>query len=88
MTVGPVLESGALATALVAAIEKVNRNVKITNEGSYIRVSVPDQCLLDRKLVEGQLGHTFELPGDLEAVMPSFKGNLIITEDHALWRTK
>jgi hypothetical protein len=41
--------------------------------------------VLDRSAVERHAGVAFRLPGDLEAIMPSFKGRLRLTDDEAVW---
>ena len=38
-----------------------------------------------RAAIERRLGRPFDLPGDLERVMPSFKGRLAIAEDAVTW---
>ena len=52
--VGPVLTAGAVAEAIIAAIESA-------------------------------LSRSFRLPGDLEQVMPSFRGRFQVSEDQASW---
>ena len=86
--VGPVLESGETANAVVAAIRAHNRDVVVTDRGAYLRVAVPRRCLLDRLTVERVLGRPFRLPGDLELVMPAFAGYLRIERDRALWEAE
>lgn len=83
--VGPVLEAGETAAAVIAAIRAHNRDVVVRDHGAYLRVSVRRRCLLDRRAVEQALGRPFRLPGDLELVMPAFSGKLRIERDHALW---
>jgi MmoB/DmpM family protein len=83
--VGPVLEAGETAQAIIGAIRKLNANVTIVDRGSYLRVLVPGRCVVARKVVEQALGKSFLLPGDLELVMPSFKGTLTMTDDEAIW---
>jgi toluene monooxygenase system protein D len=86
--VGPVLESGETATAVVAAIRAHNRDVVVSDRGAYLRVAVPRRCLLDRLTVERALGRPFRLPGDLELVMPAFSGYLKIERDRAVWEAE
>ena len=83
--VGPVLESGPVGEAIVAAIRATNPGVVVVDRGSYLRVLVPGRCELSRLAVEERLGRPFRLPGDLERAMPSFKGRLAIGEDGATW---
>jgi toluene monooxygenase system protein D len=86
--VGPVLESGEIGHAVLAAIRAHNRDVLVTDRGAYLRVAVPRRCLLDRLTVERVLGRPFRLPGDLELVMPAFAGYLRIERDRALWEAE
>ena len=84
-SVGPVLENGETAQAVIAAIRAHNRDVVVTDRGAYLRVAVPRRCTLDRLAVERALGRPFRLPGDLELVMPAFSGTLRIERDQAVW---
>jgi toluene monooxygenase system protein D len=86
--VGPVLESGETANAVIAAIRAHNRDVMVSDRGAYLRVAVPRRCLLDRLTVERVLGRPFRLPGDLELVMPAFSGYLKIERDRAVWEAE
>jgi toluene monooxygenase system protein D len=84
--VGPVLIRGPVAEALVQAIVATNADAQVIDRGAYLRVLVPRCCRLSRAAAEAQLGATFNLPADLEEVMPSFKGRLIITEQEVIWQ--
>ncbi len=83
--VGPVLEAGEVAQAVIAAIRERNHDVQVLDRGAYLRVSAPRRCLLERRAVERVLGRAFRLPGDLELVMPAFAGRLHVTPDEAVW---
>lgn len=83
--VGPVLESGEIAQAVIAAIRAHNRDVTVSDRGAYLRVGVPRRCVLDRLAVERLLGRPFRLPRDLELVMPAFSGLLRMERDQAVW---
>ncbi len=83
--VGPVLHTGSLAQALIAAVKESNHSVRIIKRGAYIRILVPDRCVLTRESIERQVGHSFNLPSDLEKIMPSFKGTLSVYEDEVSW---
>jgi hypothetical protein len=83
--VGPVLAKGQRADAVVAAIRAENSNVEVLDRGSYLRVSVAGRCRLTRTAVEEILGEPFELPADLEAIMPSFAGKISIDDAEAIW---
>lgn len=84
-TVGPVLENGPAGDAVIAAIRKLNENVTLEDRGSYVRVLVPRRCVVTREAIEAATGQPFALPGDLEAVMPSFKGRFLVNEEQATW---
>ena len=86
--VGPVLEAGPIASVLIAAIREQNREVEVQDRGAYFRVLVPLRCVLSRAAIERRLGRTFRLPGDLELVMPSFKGAFSVDEDRAIWEVR
>jgi toluene monooxygenase system protein D len=83
--VGPVLEAGETADALVRAIKTLNRDVQVQDRGAYLRVLVPDRCVVTREAIERALGRPFLLTRDLEQAMPSFKGSLTLDEDRAVW---
>jgi len=83
--VGPVLAAGPVADAIVAAIRRENDGVEVTDRGSYLRVLVPSRCAVSRAAIESALSRPFRLPGDLEQVMPSFRGRFRVSEDQASW---
>ena len=83
--VGPVLVAGAVADAIIAAIRRENDGVEVTDRGSYLRVLVPARCSVSRVAIESALSRSFRLPGDLEQVMPSFRGRFQVSEDQASW---
>jgi MmoB/DmpM family len=83
--VGPVLAAGPVADAIVAAIRRENDGVEVIDRGSYLRVLVPSQCAVSREAIESALSRPFRLPGDLEQVMPSFRGRFQVSEDQASW---
>jgi toluene monooxygenase system protein D len=83
--VGPVLETSEVARAVVAAIRELNADVLVEDRGAYLRVLVPERCVVTRAAIEGVLGHPFRLPADLEPLMPAFKGRLSVTEDTVVW---
>jgi toluene monooxygenase system protein D len=83
--VGPVLIPGPAADAVIAAIRGEHEDVRVVDRGAYLRVLVPRRCRLRAPRVAQLLEGTFQLPGDLEAIMPSFRGRLTIAGDQALW---
>jgi hypothetical protein len=83
--VGPVLLSGRITCAIVAAIRKQNAGARVSVRGSYVRVGVLRRCEVHAHVIESLLGEPFRLPSDLEKVMPSFRGRLFLSEELALW---
>lgn len=83
--VGPILAGGTVARAVAAAICDHNPGARIEDRGGYLRVSAPPGCTVTRAAIEEHVGGPFVLPGDLERVMPSFRGRLTISEDQARW---
>ena len=84
--VGPVLQSGAIATAIIAAIKDLNQDVMVLDRGAYVRVLVPRCCVVTRSAIEKHLGRSFRFPGELETVMSAFKGSLELNQNDAAWR--
>ena|SRR5579872_6159453 len=84
--VGPVLQSGAVANAIIAAIKDLNQDVVVMDRGAYVRVLVPGCCVVTRSAIEKHLGRSFRFPGELETVMSAFKGSLQLNQDDAAWR--
>jgi toluene monooxygenase system ferredoxin subunit len=83
--VGPVLQEGPEASAVVAAIRRQNADVRVVDRDSYLRVLCPRRCVVTRAGIERELGRAFALPRDLELVMPSFKGRFAVSEEEATW---
>lgn len=84
-SVGPVLRNNQLGAAVLEAIRALNPEVKVIDRGAYLRVLVPRRCVVTRQAIERQLARPFRLPGELEALMPSFKGIVSIDEERAAW---
>ena len=84
--VGPVLQSGPVASAIIAAIEDLNQDVMVVDRGAYVRVLVARCCIVTRSAIEKHLGRPFRFPGELETVMSAFKGSLQLSQDEAAWR--
>ena len=84
--VGPVLQSGPVANAIIAAIKDLNHDVMLVDRGAYVRVLVPRCCVVTRSAIEKHLGRLFRFPGELEMVMSAFKGSLQLNQDDAAWQ--
>ena len=84
--VGPVLQSGTVADAIVAAITEMNDDVMVIDRGAYVRVLVPQCCVVTRSAIEKHLGRSFRFPGELETGMSAFKGAFQLNQNDAAWR--
>jgi len=75
--VGPVLRSGDVANAAVEAVEIDNpgKDIKVEDKLAYIRISVDNECVLNRATMEEMLGRPFEMR-ELEINLSSFAGNI------------
>lgn len=86
--VGPVIRGveGELADAVAAAIEMDNPDAEVVvdDQGGYIRISVPDRCVLTRRSLEEQLGREFPL-SNLEPALSAFAGRVKQTDDQMVW---
>ncbi|HEY9792854.1 MAG TPA: Rieske 2Fe-2S domain-containing protein [Candidatus Obscuribacterales bacterium] len=87
-TVGPILQSGYAADAVVRAIQQSNQQVTVIDRGAYLRVLVPERCTVTRQAIEANLGRAFMLPGDLEMIMTAFKGQFEVSSETASWISK
>jgi hypothetical protein len=83
--VGPILQASELGRAVLAAIRELNPGARVQDRGAYYRVVSESPCVLTRAAVERITGQDFELPGDLEQVMPSFQGFLSLSADRVEW---
>ena len=84
--VGPVLQTGTIGAAIVAAIKDLNPDVMVVDRGAYLRVMVPRRCFVTRIAIEKHLGRAFRFPGELETVMSAFKGALQLGQEEAVWQ--
>jgi toluene monooxygenase system protein D len=84
--VGPVLQSGTVANAIIAAIKDLNQDVLVLDRGAYVRVLVPQRCVVTRTAIEKHLGRPVRFPGELETVMSAFKGSLQLNQEDAIWQ--
>jgi toluene monooxygenase system protein D len=84
--VGPVLQVGTVTNAIIAAIRDLNEDVMVVDRGAYVRVLVPQCCVVTRLAIEKHLGRPIRFPGELETVMSAFKGSLQLNQDDAAWR--
>jgi len=75
--VGPVMQSGEVAQAVVEAVKKDNagKTVDVQDKGSYVRIAVEDECVIRRETVEEMIGRPFRM-FELEAYMSAFNGQI------------
>ena len=83
--VGPILQAGELGRAVALAIVELNPGAEVVDRGAYYRVLVGDRCTLTRDAVERISGQCFQLPQDLERVMPAFAGRLAFSGGVVYW---
>jgi hypothetical protein len=84
-SVGPVLIANAAGRAVVEAIQRRNTAVRVVDRGAYLRVLVPQRCVFVADDVRQPGGEPFELPIDLEAVMPAYQGTLRVDGRTVEW---
>src|SRR5262249_3655769 len=82
---GPVLQASPAAHAIGAPIRAPKPQTQGIAPGAYLPVLVPQSCVGPRQAIRQAAGAQFRLPGDLEAVMSSFKGRFTVSEDQAAW---
>lgn len=83
--VGPVLVGNADGRSVAAAIQDANPGCRLVDRGAYIRVQATSPCVVTTAQLADAWGRPFTLPGDLEALMPSFAGNLVLGRDEVRW---
>ena len=86
--VGPVLDASELGRSVLEAILKLNPGAQVSDRGAYRRVQAEGACVLTSRAVEELTGRSFQLPGDLELVMPAFQGFLTLSAGRAEWRAE
>src|SRR5258707_8395468 len=84
--VGPVLQAGVLANAVVAAMRDLNSEVIVVDRGAYLRILAPRSCVVTRVSIEQHLGRPVRFPGELETIMSAFKGAIRLSESEASWK--
>ena len=84
--VGPIMRSGELAEAVIAAVAEDNPQgtVYVTDRGDYVHVHTLMDCRLTRDSLQRCLGRDFDL-ARLEIDMPSFAGRLRTTDGEFRW---
>lgn len=81
--VGPVLRAGELADVIVEAIHQDNpdSDVSVVDKRAYLRVQIPDECVVRRATVEKLLRRPFVMQ-EIEPILASFSGQIEATENY------
>jgi toluene monooxygenase system protein D len=81
--VGPVIQAGEIADAVVAAVREDNagKEVTVVDRGSHVRIEVDTECVIRRETLEAELGRPFRM-AELEVNMPAFAGQIETASDH------
>ena len=81
--VGPVIQAGEIADAVVSAVREDNpgKEVQVSDRGSYMRIEVDSECVIRRETLERELGRPFRM-AELEVNMPAFAGQIETASDH------
>lgn len=83
--VGPVLQATPLARFMLEALEEEHEGLFVEDAGAYYRVFAPGVCRMRRELVEEIAGREVEFPRELEVILSSFTGKMIMNESGAVW---
>jgi hypothetical protein len=83
--VGPVLTTGPLADVIIEILQAAYPDLQLVDRGAYVRVMVPERCVLSIAAVKNIVGNEFTLPRDLEVILCAKQGNMRITEDAVIW---
>lgn len=80
--VGPVMQSGEIAQAVVEAVRHDNapKEVDVQDRGAYVRIAVEDECIVTRETMEAEMGRPFKMY-EMEAFMSSFNGQIETSTD-------
>ncbi|HZP41737.1 MAG TPA: MmoB/DmpM family protein [Candidatus Binatia bacterium] len=80
--VGPVLQVGDVAEAILEAIREDNpgREVITEEHSSYVRILCPEECVIRCSTVAAILGRPFGVT-DIETIMSAFSGQIETRDD-------
>lgn len=84
-SVGPVLMGNADGRSVALAIQSANPGCRLVDRGAYIRVQATSPCVVTQAQLADAWGRAFTLPTDLEALMTSFAGNLVLGREEVRW---
>jgi hypothetical protein len=80
-----VLTASPAGRALGAAILAANAGATMEDRGGYLRIKALPPCRVALERIRTELGEAFDLPSDLEALMPSFRGRLVLDAEGIRW---
>ena len=83
--VGPVLQATPLARFMIEALEEEHEDVFVEDAGAYYRVFAPGVCRLRKDVVDEIAGRDVEFPRELEVILSSFTGKMILNDRGAVW---
>ncbi len=85
--VGPILQAGDFAEAVVEALKKDNPDKEITviKRASYIRVYGESPIRLTKKTLEEECGRQVDFPGEVEVNLSSFTGRIKPGSEEIIW---
>lgn len=83
--VGPVLQSTPLARCMIEALEETHEGLFVEDAGAYYRVFAPGVCRLTKELVDDIAGRDVAFPRELEVILSSFTGKMIMNDRGAVW---
>lgn len=84
--VGPVLVGSVEGRSVAAAIQHANPGCVLLDRGAYVRVRATSPCVVDVAALSEAFGRDVVLPQDLERLMTSFAGELVLGEREVRWR--
>ena len=87
--VGPVLRMSDDIDAIISAIHEDNpdKEIKVTDEGAYVRIQAENRLELKRVTVEKSLYRDYEMR-ELETILSAFAGRLKTTTESFVWYFK
>ena len=83
--VGPVLQSTPLARCMIEALEEEHEGLFVEDAGAYYRVFAPGVCRLRKDVVDEIAGRDVDFPRELEVILSSFTGKMIMNDSGAVW---
>ncbi len=85
--VGPVIQAGEFADAVIEAlkVDNPNKEIKIFHRGSYVRILGEKHLELRKESLEEALGRAVRFPGEVEVNLSAFAGRIRTASDKIEW---